>query len=98
MAIRSILLLKFAEDSTDESRAALAASLRRLSVPGMRALTCGSDRGLRPGNWDFAVTVDLADADAYRAFDSDPAHNRIRSQIAPFVKASARVQYELEPS
>jgi hypothetical protein len=36
----------------------------------------GSDLGLREGNSSFAIVADFTDADAYRAYDLDPAHNR----------------------
>jgi hypothetical protein len=51
---------------------------------------------LREGNANYALTCDLLDDDAYRVYDADPEHNRIRQEmIAPFSALVERVQFRL---
>jgi len=72
-------------------------ALRDLAVEGVEfRLVAGVDRGLRDGNASYALTCDLLDDDAYRTYDADPEHNRIRRElIAPFSASVERVQFEL---
>ena len=70
------------------------AGLRALRVEGMLSLECGRDAGLRDGNWDYAITADFVDADAYRRYDEDEEHNRLRSEaFGPVSEQVARVQF-----
>ncbi|GAB3459652.1 Dabb family protein [Kineococcus endophyticus] len=67
-----------------------------LDPPGLLAVHVGTDAGLRPGNWDWALTLDFADADAYRAYDADVEHNRVRAELfGPLCRDIARVQFEV---
>jgi hypothetical protein len=66
-----------------------------LSCPGTLSYTLGDDRGLREGNWSFAIVADFADADAYRGYDVDAKHNRARARLAPLATEIARVQFEI---
>ena len=72
-------------------------ALRDLRVPGVVAdLVAGADLGLRAGNAGFAVTVDLADEQAYRIYDEDGEHNRIRREVlGPLCSSIERVQIRL---
>jgi predicted LPLAT superfamily acyltransferase len=80
----------------DEVERALQA-LREMRVDGVEFdLVAGVDLGLRDGNATFAITVDLADEEAYRAYDRDPEHNRIRAELfAPISESIDRVQFRL---
>lgn len=74
----------------DDVERALQA-LRDLRVDGVEFhLVAGVDAGLRAGNADYVVTVDLADEQAYRVYDADPEHNRIRAEL--FVPISERIE------
>ena len=56
----------------------------------------GPDLGLRDGNGSFAITVDLADEDAYRRYDADPEHERVRREMfGPLLDDVTRVQLQL---
>lgn len=58
----------------------------------------GRDLGLREGGWDFAITNDWADTEFYRAYDTDPEHNRLRhDMIAPICAHIARTQISTPP-
>lgn len=80
----------------DEVERALQA-LREMRVDGVEIdLVAGVDLGLRDGNASYAVTVDLADEEAYRVYDRDPEHNRIRAELfAPMSESIDRVQFRL---
>jgi hypothetical protein len=50
---------------------------------------------LRDGSWDFAITSDFVDVDAYRTYDREAEHNRVRREMfAPLCVEIARVQFE----
>jgi hypothetical protein len=56
----------------------------------------GVDAGLREGNWDYTITADFADVEAYRAYDLDDEHNRIRRELfAPIAEDTVRIQIEV---
>lgn len=81
---------------SDEVERALEA-LRDMRVEGVEFdLVAGVDLGLREGNAGYAITVDLADEEAYRIYDQDPEHNRIRADVfAPISESVERVQFRL---
>ena len=75
--IRNVVVgrLRHAEDPGQ--RAADAALLREglagiaaLRLPGMLAMNVGCDLGLRDGGWNFAITNDWENAEAYRGYDA----------------------------
>jgi hypothetical protein len=70
-------------------------ALRDLRVDGVDLrMVSGVDAGLREGNASYAITVDLADEQAYRVYDRDPEHNRIRAEMfAPITERAERVQF-----
>jgi hypothetical protein len=72
-------------------------ALRDLRVEGVELrLVAGQDAGLRSGNASYAITVDLPDEDAYRVYDSDEEHDRIRRELfAPISESIERVQFRL---
>ena len=72
------------------------ASLAALPFEGLVAVHVGRDLGLREGGWDFAITSDWVDADAYRVYDRDGEHNRLRrEEFARVCDQIARVQIPL---
>ena len=72
-------------------------ALHELTVDGVEIrMASGVDAGLRPGNASYAITVDLDDEDAYRVYDADAEHNRIRAELfAPISESIERVQFRL---
>ena len=63
----------------------------------MIAMNVGGDLGLRDGGWDFAITNDWEDAEAYRGYDADEEHNRLRREIfAKICEDIARVQIQID--
>jgi hypothetical protein len=94
--IRNVVLMKFKAGTTPEQVERLANELQGLQVPGLLNISIGSDAGLRDGNMDLGLVIDLEDEDAYRIYDQDAEHNRIRRElVAPFVERIERVQYRV---
>jgi hypothetical protein len=102
--IRNVVLGRLRPAEDPEQGAADAALLRQglaaiaaLRFPGLLAMSVGTDLGLRAGGWSFAITNDWQDADAYRVYDLDEEHNRLRREIFGRVSQEiARIQIPLE--
>jgi hypothetical protein len=94
--IRHAALLRFRGGTPAEEVDAVAAALRGVSTGGMLALTVGRDAGLREGNAELGIVADFADEAAYRAYDEDAEHNRIRRELlAPILDRAERCQFRV---
>jgi hypothetical protein len=95
--IRNVVLGRVREGVEAVELEAGLQELRDLRVPGVEfELRAGRDLGLREGNADFVITVDLADEAAYRRYDEDAEHNRIRREVfAHLCSSLERVQFAL---
>lgn len=95
--ITHIYVAKLRSGTPDEKVDAWLAAIRTLEVAGMSNLACGRDAGIREGNHDVAITADFEDEAAWRRYDEDPLHNRIRAEHArPIVEDQQRCQFERE--
>ena len=93
--IRNVVLMKFKAGTTPEQVERLANELQGLQVPGLLNISIGSDAGLREGNMDLGLVIDLEDEAAYRTYDEDAEHNRIRRDlVAPITERVERLQYK----
>jgi len=95
--LRHVVMVRLAEDMTDDQKEALRAGLGRLPevIPEIRAYRFGADVGLNEGNFDFVVTADFDDADGYLAYRDHPDHRKLVAELlAPFVSKRAAVQFE----
>jgi Stress responsive A/B Barrel Domain len=81
--IRHVVLFRWTEEATEEQKQRVAAEIARLPslVPSWRAFHIGSDLGINPGNFDFAVAADFDDADGYLAYRDHPEHRAMISQF-----------------
>ena len=71
------------------------AAIAALDPPGLLDRKIGTDLRLREGSWDFAISSDFVDEAAYRAYDKEDEHNRIRRELfAPVCEQIVRVQFE----
>jgi hypothetical protein len=101
--IRNVVVgrLRPAQDAAQRTADAMLlqeglAGIAALRFPGMIAMAMGTDLGVRDGGWSFAITNDWQDADAYRVYDQDEEHNRLRREIFAVVcQDIARVQFQL---
>ena len=104
LVIRNVVVGRLRPAEDPAQRAADAALLQEglagiaaLRFPGLIAMNVGTDLGLRDGGWAFAITNDWQDADAYRVYDQDEEHNRLRREVfARICQDIARVQFEVE--
>ena len=96
--IRHVATFRWKPDATDEQKRRVAAELAVLpgKVPGIEAYQFGADAGLiGAGNADFALTADFADAGAYLAYRTHPAHVEfIEQAINPILEQRVSVQFE----
>lgn len=93
--IRHVSIFTFKE-GTDATAIVRAVDHIRDNVSGPLAFTYGLDAGLRSGNGGFAVCADFADEAAYRAWDTNPEHERIRrEEILPKLASAVRCQYRV---
>ncbi len=93
--IRNVVMVRLAPDHDRELVADLMVRFAALDCPGTLSYTIGPDLGLRDGGWSFAIVADFVDADAYRGYDVDAEHNRLRALLAPNAEQTARVQFEV---
>lgn len=93
--IRSIILLKFKPDTTEQQIADMMAAGEAMleRQPGCRGYTLSRDLGLKAGRMSLAAIIDFEDEAAFRAYDVDEAHQRIRRDVlAPIVESRASCQ------
>jgi hypothetical protein len=95
--IRNVVVGRVRDGVPAEQVEAAIQALRDLTVEGVEfRLVGGQDRGLRDGNASFALTADFVDDEAYRVYDADPEHNRIRRELfAPIADSIERIQFAL---
>lgn len=96
--IRNVVTIKLRADADRGRVLELIEGFLGLDCPGTVSYTMGLDAGLRDGNWSAAIVADFVDVDAYRRYDQDPEHNRLRAAIAEMAEAVSRVQFELPGS
>ena len=95
--IRNVVVGRLHPDVPAERLEAALQALRDLRVEGVELrMVSGTDLGLREGNASYVITVDLDDEDAYRVYDRDEEHNRIRREMfAPISSSIERIQFRL---
>jgi hypothetical protein len=92
--IRNVVVGRL-KPGVDRARAEEAlAAIVALEPQGCLDMKVGVDAGLREGNWSFSITADFADEDAYRRYDLEEEHNRVRRELfAPICEEIVRVQF-----
>jgi hypothetical protein len=94
--IRNIVVGRLRADVPPEAVDQALQALLGLRPDGLIEMRAGRDAGLRDGNWGYAITADFVDEDAYRRYDLEEEHNRIRRELfAPISASIARVQFVL---
>jgi hypothetical protein len=95
--IRNVVMGTVRDGVSHEQVEAALTAVRELRIDGLELdARAGIDLGLRDGNASFAITVDLPDEEAYRRYDTDEEHNRIRRELfAPITASIQRVQFRL---
>ncbi len=98
MILRHVVLMKMAAGLSEESskRAALlAAELEALPhhIEQILALSVGMNTIENPGNWDLALTVDVADEDALNVYRTHPEHLKVAQLINEIVAERCAVDF-----
>ena len=94
--IRNVVLGRLREDADRARLEEALAAMLNLDVEGLVEIRTGTDAGLRDGNWHYCITVDLTDADAYRRYDEEAEHNRLRREyFGPLSADIVRVQFAI---
>jgi hypothetical protein len=93
--IRNVVMVQLKADADLAELARLQDGFRAMQLTGCVSYTVGDDLGLRDGNWSFAIVADFTDVEAYRAYDADGEHNRLRGLLAPMTERIARCQFDV---
>jgi hypothetical protein len=94
--VRNIVVIHLKDGTSPEAVTSLKAALEAMRIPGLLQMTVGPDLRLREGNADVGIVSDLADDAAYRVYDADEEHNRIRRElVAPIAASVDRCQFEV---
>ena len=91
--IRHVVLFELDPNHDPAELREVIAGLRNLNLPGTISYTIGEDLGLLRGSWSLAIVADFTDADAYRDYNEDPEHDRLRTRLAAMTAQAARVQF-----
>jgi len=94
--LRHPAMFRWRPGVTARDVAEVAEALRQLpaAIAELRDYRVGSDAGLAPGAWDFAVVADFDDAAGWRAYTDHPAHQAVARRIRTMLGERAAVQYE----
>lgn len=94
--IRNIVLFSVKDGTPPERLDAIVSAMNAIRFAGCRRWEMVRDLRLREGNMPYAFIVEFDDAAAYRAYDGDGEHDRIRRELlAPIVDKIERFQYEV---
>lgn len=95
--IRNVVVGTVREGVAAEDVEKALQAIRDLRVEGLTLrVVAGLDLGLREGNASYVLTGDFDDEEAYRIYDADAEHNRIRAELfAPISSSINRIQFRL---
>lgn len=94
--IRNVTVCKLAAGADEALADRAIAEIQQLRVDGMVSISAGRDLKLKDGTFDLVVTCDLVDEAAYRRYDTDEEHNRMRRELFfPISEQIVRAQYLL---
>ena len=95
--IRQITLIKFKRDTGGAEIGALGDGFRKLAgvVPGIRRFEFGSDLELESGTLDYALVIDFASVEDWKAYREHPDHIAFAETVLPRIERVERVQYAL---
>ena len=93
--IRNVVLGRLRDGVQPAAVEPALAAIVALHPDGLIDCRVGVDLRLRDESWDFAITSDFVDEQAYRAYDGEAEHNRVRREMfGPLCAEIARVQFE----
>jgi hypothetical protein len=95
MTVRHVVVFRFHPGTAPDAVEALRSALADFApgLPEVLTYDVGSDLGVNPASWDFAVSATFADEAGYLAYRDHPEHQRIiRELVEPIVAERASVQ------
>ncbi|WP_248964189.1 Dabb family protein [Sphaerisporangium perillae] len=93
---RHVVMFTWVAGATEEQKAEVEAGLKGLPavIPEIRRYDIGTDAGITPGNYEFAVVADFDSAEDYLVYRDHPVHRAVIADIIrPIVANRASVQY-----
>jgi hypothetical protein len=98
--VRHVVMFRWKPGTTPQQIASLERALGEMPriCPTIRRYRFGRNLGLQEGGFDFAIVADFDDADGWRAYWSNDAHQKLVAEhVRPLTQERAAVQFELEP-
>ncbi|HLI00364.1 MAG TPA: Dabb family protein [Acidimicrobiales bacterium] len=94
--IRNVTVVKLKPDADQSLADRAVAEIQTLEIDGMVSIVAGRDLGLKEGTFDLVVTCDFVDEAAYRRYDTDGEHDRMRRELFfPISEQIVRAQLAL---
>lgn len=94
--IRNVVLFSLKQGAQPEQLATFERAMKVIRFDGCLRWELVRDLRLREGNLPYAVIAEFTDEAAYRAYDADAEHDRVRRELlAPVVDRIERFQYEV---
>ena len=94
--IRHTVMFRFKESASSEDISAFSNGLSEM-VPKIEVIADyehGPDLGVNEGNFDYVVTADFADVEAYLAYRDHPEHKDVIFRTSHVIADRAAVQFE----
>lgn len=100
MVLRHVVLMKVGASSPverNERALRLAGALNALPphIEQIQSLSVGLNTLERPGNWDLALTVDVADEEALEVYRNHPEHKTVLLLIEELVEDRCAVDFSV---
>jgi hypothetical protein len=98
MAVRHIVLFRFAEGTPDQRIDDLTAGLDGLppAIDVIRRYEHGRNLGVSPGTWDYALVAEFDSVDDQRTYRDHPVHQKlIRELVEPITSERAAIQLDI---
>jgi hypothetical protein len=95
MPIRQLTLIKFKPETPHAAIDEMGQGFASLTsiVPGLLRFEFGPDIGLENTTLDYALVIDFADADTWRAYREHPSHVAFAQRSMQIIAQVERVQY-----
>jgi len=92
--IRNVVMFSVKDGTRPEQVEAIARAMKEIAFAGCSRWEMGRDLNLRAGNMPYAFVAEFDDEAAYREYDTNEEHNRIRRELlGPIVDKIERIQY-----
>lgn len=95
--VRQIVLMRWKNEVSEEEKNEVALGLRSLEehIVDVRVMKMGSDLKVRSDNFDFGISVDFDDKEAYMRYREHPAHlDVVERLIGPAMAERAGLVFE----